>query len=687
MTLFTTSTASPLPPSPFEVRRRVEQLYDHLYANARVRTPSAICEEVAKLLHAGMFREQEEGTSPAFSFTSRERRELGRLDESLVHQVATDAQSLFLRMNKAWCLYDSDVEQINLDNTDLAFACLLLDAIEIASKDRDVVGDALEIFRTQWTKRNGGQFFTDQRVTRLGVDLINFDPRKGDDLVDLCSGTGGFLLAGLNRIHDLAGNGRAASDAVIAELAQDHLLGREVDPEVCSLANSALRARIGDAASKQVEEGNALLVASALEGSRIQLNSHVCAATNPPFGTKTTVKDRSILQHFELSRLATRTGLSSSDDRLAALPPDVLFLELNIRILKPGIGRLAIVLPYQILSGPATRYIREWLLCNTKIDAVVDLPGDTFQPHTGTKTCLLILTRRKSPLADLSKVRPYKIFMSRPKLIGHDRRGNPVYRRDEFGQSTGEILTDIPEVAAAYQAFRRSKDPAEAHEQSFITSSKDVVADEFFRLNAQFYHPDLQSKTRSGTKTVRLGDVVDDVFFPPRFKRRYVDPNEGSVPFLGGTNITQLIANTSKHLDARDKVLDSVRVRPGWILVTRSGSTGIVSSVPGSWDGFAISEHVIRIVPDDDKLDRYYLQAFLRSRAGQAQLEQGVFGSVIDEITPEHIQQIEVPLLPTDRMNAISAAIQAAEDQRDAAIRNFVSAVAEIESATIGVTT
>ena len=43
-------------------------------------------------------------------------------------------------------------------------------------------------------KRLGGQFFTDQRVTRLAVDLLEYDPAK-HDFVDICSGTGGFLIA------------------------------------------------------------------------------------------------------------------------------------------------------------------------------------------------------------------------------------------------------------------------------------------------------------------------------------------------------------------------------------------------------------------------------------------------------------------------------------------------------------
>ena len=129
---------------------------------------------------------------------------------------------------------------------------------------------------------------------------------------------------------------------------------------------------------------------------------------------------------------------------------------------------------------------------------------------------------------------------------------------------------------------------------------------------------------------MRIQDVVDKIFYPGRFKRNYVDRYPEAVPFLGGANISQLMVTTDKWLSPNDPKLESLRVSAGWLLVTRSGSTGIVSSVPAAWEGFALSEHVIRIVPNPRKLDPAYIQAFLRSEYGQEQLSRGVFGSVID---------------------------------------------------------
>jgi type I restriction-modification system DNA methylase subunit len=79
-------------------------------------------------------------------------------------------------MNTKWRLYSAK-EVVNLGDFDIAFVCSALSDV-LCPIARDVFGDALEIFRSQWTKTHGGQFFTDQRVTRLAMTLLEFDPRR-----------------------------------------------------------------------------------------------------------------------------------------------------------------------------------------------------------------------------------------------------------------------------------------------------------------------------------------------------------------------------------------------------------------------------------------------------------------------------------------------------------------------------
>ena len=364
------------------------------------------------------------------------------------------------------------------------------------------------------------------------------------------------------------------------------------------------------------------------------------------------------------------------------------FLERNLDILQPGHGRLAIVLPYQLTSGPQARPIREWLLKHAELESVVDLPAETFQPYTGTKTCLVMLRRRATPLQDLQHVDDELIFMSVPKWIGHDRRGKPVYATALDGSQTTTILSDIDEVARAFHEFRSGGNPDGVHSGSFAIHANQVFRDPQLRFNARFFQPNELLDTVSTIskspkwRSVKLGSLAEHVFLPGRFKRRYVPESVDAVPFLGGTNISQHVPIIDKWLSKNDPLVKKLQVLPEWLLVTRSGSTGIVSLVPHHWEGWTVSEHVIRIVPNRELIDPSYLEAYLRTRFAKASMQRGVFGSVIDEITPEFISEIEV-LIPESQelRNRITTEAQLASQVRNDAIERINRAVGMIEEA------
>lgn len=90
---------------------------------------------------------------------------------------------------------------------------------------------------------------------------------------------------------------------------------------------------------------------------------------------------------------------------------------------------------------------------------------------------------------------------------------------------------------------------------------------------------------------------------------------------------------------------------------------------------------MIRIAPADDGLDGDYLGAFLRSRYGKELLAAGVFGSVIDEITPEYIADLAIPV-PRDqdvlaRIIANQSAANAARQAVASGIDNSLVALDE----------
>jgi type I restriction enzyme M protein len=171
--------------------------------------------------------------------------------------------------------------------------------------------------------------------------------------------------------------------------------------------------------------------------------------TNPPFGSKIPIRDESILQQFDLAHIwkyKSKTKEYVKTDRLqSSVPPEILFIERCIQFLVPG-GRLGIVLPDSILGSPGLMYIREWLIRNTRIIASLDLHVDTFQPHNGTQTSVLFLQKKTQDEKDKEEksgiMADYNIFMAMIEKIGHDKRGNSLFKRDKEGN---EILVPDPD--------------------------------------------------------------------------------------------------------------------------------------------------------------------------------------------------------------------------------------------------
>jgi len=186
----------------------------------------------------------------------------------------------------------------------------------------------------------------------------------------------------------------------------------------------------------------------------IELGTMDAVIANPPFGTKIKIESQDILDQYDLAHVWHKEGGRWVMDSALrnAMSPEILFVERCVKFLKPGKGKLGIVLPDGILGNPDNEYIRYWIMANCQVLASVDLPVETFLPRTGTQTSVLIL-RRKSEQEKLAESLSgetinYSIFMAIAKAIGKDRRGNTTFVRDELGR---EIVH--PEL---YGSFRES---------------------------------------------------------------------------------------------------------------------------------------------------------------------------------------------------------------------------------------
>ena len=104
-------------------------------------------------------------------------------------------------------------------------------------------------------------------------------------------------------------------------------------------------------------------------------------------------------------------------------------------------------------------YVRDYLFDKTRILAIVGLHGNTFKPHTGTKTSVLFLQKW------LGEPEPdYPIFMAVSKKAGKDNSGDYVYKKDANGNYAHDargrkvLDHDLDEIAEAFVKFTKEQE-------------------------------------------------------------------------------------------------------------------------------------------------------------------------------------------------------------------------------------
>jgi type I restriction enzyme M protein len=351
--------------------------------------------------------------------------------------------------NKYGIIFNAN-EVIDLSPRSLANIVAELQKYSLLETNIDVKGKAYEEIVGSNLRGDRGEFFTPRNVMKMAVDMIS--PKPNEKVLDSSCGTGGFLVTAmtyvLNQIEEssevqFAKPKRDWNNAeqlkvrdMINDIASKNFFGFDINPDLVKA--SKMNMVMNNDGSGNIYQLNSLLSphewpSELKKEMEEKLNLHKgtiknhktiglfdIIVTNPPFGSKIPINDKSILEQYDLSL------------KLNSVPPEQLFIERCWQLLKPG-GRMAIVLPDSILGNPNLVYIRKWIMKHNKIIASVDLDGDTFQPRNGTQTSILILQKKNQEELNLPEYN-YNIFMAIVDKIGHDKRGVPVYKRDEDGE-------------------------------------------------------------------------------------------------------------------------------------------------------------------------------------------------------------------------------------------------------------
>jgi type I restriction enzyme M protein len=347
----------------------------------------------------------------------------------------------------------------------------------------DIKGKAYEEIVGSNLRGDRGEFFTPRNIMKMVVQMIN--PKINERVLDSSCGTGGFLVNAMTHVigqlekqfaqeigepkkNEWDTDYLRAFRERVTEMASTNYFGFDINPDLVKATK--MNMVMNNDGSGNILQTNSLLpphewtdefrskLSEALGIDVVEIRNHTTIGffdvivTNPPFGSKIPIKDENILEQYELAHVwedKGKTGRLAMTSRLqSSVPPEILFIERCIQLLKPS-GRLGIVLPDSILGAPGLAYIREWLIKNTKIIASLDLHADTFQPRNGTQTSVLILQKKTKEQKDSEEksgmMTDYNIFMAMIEKIGHDKRGNPLFKRDKQGNEilvpdTGSIL-------------------------------------------------------------------------------------------------------------------------------------------------------------------------------------------------------------------------------------------------------
>lgn len=137
---------------------------------------------------------------------------------------------------------------------------------------------------------------------------------------------------------------------------------------------------------------------------------------------------------------------------------------------------MAIVLPQGLLNNTDTEYIRRFVIDEARILAVVGLHGNTFKPHTGTKTSVLFLQKytdeQRGRIQEIKaehegelelKEIDYPIFFAVNQKPVKDNSGEYRYKKgangkpllDEHGYPV--IDHDLDDIAEAFVKFAKEQ--------------------------------------------------------------------------------------------------------------------------------------------------------------------------------------------------------------------------------------
>jgi type I restriction enzyme M protein len=537
--------------------------------------------------------------------------------------IKNEVQSIFL----------SD-EEFLLDPESIGFIHDILDQVDLEDPHNDPLSELYQAFISSDARGAEGQFFTPSKAVSWIVDAIA--PKIGEKIIDPACGAGSFLSFSARYLN---ANGASKSEI------NGSLFGIEKDEYLAKLAKTHI-------AIATLKKSN-VICADSIErvnkdGIPIEFEmdeSFDIVLANPPFGAKIVIGSEQAKKNFDLAHCWKQDKSTASfvkTDKISTNPsPQILFLELCLKLLKPG-GRMGVVIPESMISSSSGGYVVQYLLEKANLNAVIGMPEDLFKTSgkggTHTKTCLIIATKKTGIQRD------QKIFMAEAKWCGHDSRGNFIPHND-LPVILGNYLDGIDEAMNGKSHL------------GYLLKQSDIRN---FVLAPRYYNPEPMNELellKDSHDLICIGDLVDKgvIEIKTGDEAGKLAYGTGNIPFVR----TSDISNWEIKLDPKHGLSKEIYhmyekkqdIQEGDILMVKDGTylIGTCAFVSKYDIEMVYQSHLYKIrVIDKNYISPYLMLAALSSKPVVEQIQAKRFTQDIIDSLGKRIFELVLPI-PKDR--------------------------------------
>lgn len=429
---------------PKQLREVIEQMEELVLGNSGFDS----FDEIFKLIYAKLYDEKQSQEDVERPLEFRKFRETEKTKSAI--------DRLFHAAKEEWQTVFEESDRIKLSEEHLSVCVGELEKFRLLGTNLQVMDEAFEYLIPDVSKGKKGQYFTPRIVIDMCIEMLR--PRVGEHVIDTACGSAGFLIHTMQFVE----REEKLSKAQFKKYAAKYLYGIDFDEKSSKIARAMMliagdgkshiyKANSLDASSwdprmKLDLEENKLLhrFADYDDNERnkkefLQFDFDILLA-NPPFAGE--VKEAKTLAKYDLGKKNGRN--------IEKISRHLLFIERNLNFVKPG-GRLAIVLPQGVFNNTTEEYIRRYIMERARILAVVGIEGNSFKPHTGTKTSVIFLQKWGG---DVAKLENYPIFFATSKVPFKDNSGEYVY--EQVGDEK-KLRNDLMDIAEAFREWGREE--------------------------------------------------------------------------------------------------------------------------------------------------------------------------------------------------------------------------------------